>query len=128
MVRDTALYYDQMSSTVSRALRNMWEAEITRAESQRLRNPLVMDIIGAQEIHKAQDPNHSKYNNFFHWVVIRLAYFCRIDLQDRVRRLAKEPHEEAQTEVEQLRQRLTAEFLLLQTLPNTLNLIMQVWI
>ncbi len=50
--------------------------------------------------------------------MIRLAYFW----QDRVRRLAKEPHEEARTEVEQLRQRLTAEFLLLQTLPNTLNL------
>ncbi len=57
MVRDTTLYYDQMSSTVSRALRNMWEAEITRAESQQLRNPSVMDIIGAQEIHKARDPN-----------------------------------------------------------------------
>ena len=27
----------------------MWEAEIARAESQRVKNPSVMDIIGAQE-------------------------------------------------------------------------------
>jgi hypothetical protein len=49
MVWETSLYYDQMSSTVPRALRNMWEVEITRAESQRVENPSVMDIIGAQE-------------------------------------------------------------------------------
>ena len=54
--------------------------------------------------------------------MIKLAYVCRIDLQDKVRRLAKDPREEARTEVERLRQRLTAEFLVLHTYPNSLNL------
>ncbi len=54
--------------------------------------------------------------------MISLFYLCRIDLQDKVRRLAKDPREEARTEVELLRHRLTAEFLELQTFPNALNL------
>jgi len=42
----------------------------------------------------------------------------RIDIQDKVRRLKKEPREEARSEIERLRQVLTAEFLLLQALLN----------
>jgi hypothetical protein len=53
---------------------------------------------------------------------INLAYSYRIDLQDKVRRLAKDPREEARSEVEWLRQRLTAEFLVLHTYPNALNI------
>jgi hypothetical protein len=49
MVQETSLFYDQMSSTVPRALRNMWEVEITCTESQRVENPSAMDIIGARE-------------------------------------------------------------------------------
>ena len=49
MVQDTSLYYDQMSLMVPRSLKNMWEAEIAHTESQRVKNPLVMDIIGARE-------------------------------------------------------------------------------
>ena len=64
--------------------------------------------------------NDSKLN--FNWALISLAYFCRIDLQDKVRRLAKDPREEARSEVERLRQRLTAEFLVLHTYPNSLGL------
>lgn len=58
MVRETSLYYDQMSSTVPRTLRIVWEAEITRAESQRVINPSVMDIIGARDtqINPSSDP------------------------------------------------------------------------
>ena len=49
MVGETSLYYDQMSSMVPWALKNMWEAEISRTESQRVKDPSVMDIIGARE-------------------------------------------------------------------------------
>jgi hypothetical protein len=46
---------------------------------------------------------------------------CRINLQDKVRRLEKEPREEARTEVERLRQSLTTEFLhLFSLLPPSL--------
>lgn len=51
-----------------------------------------------------------------------MVYFCRIDLQDKVRRLKKDPREEARSEVERLRLRLTSEFLVLHTYPNALNL------
>lgn len=40
----------------------------------------------------------------------------RIDIQDRVRRLQKDPREDARSEVERLRQDLMAEFLLLQSM------------
>ena len=50
MVRETSDYYDQMSSTVAQALRDMWETEITLAESKRLRDPSVMDIIGVRKV------------------------------------------------------------------------------
>jgi hypothetical protein len=50
-----------------------------------------------------------------------LAHSCRIDLQDKVCRLTKDPREEARSEVERLRQRLTSEFLVLHTYPNALN-------
>lgn len=44
--------------------------------------------------------------------------WVRIDIQDKVRRLEKEPRKEARSEIERLRQVLTAEFLLLHTLLN----------
>ena len=51
MVRETILYYDQMTSMVAPTLKQKWEKEIVAAESQRLTKPSVMDIIGAQDIH-----------------------------------------------------------------------------
>lgn len=56
MVQDTIHYYDQMSSIVAPALKQQWEKEIVGAESQRLKNPSVMDIIGAHEIHFQSGP------------------------------------------------------------------------
>ena len=41
--------------------------------------------------------------------------FVRLDIQDRVRRLLKDPREDARIEIERLRQNLAAEFLLLQS-------------
>jgi len=54
------------------------------------------------------------------WLFLLIIYLkCdRIDIQDKVRRLEKEPREEARSEIERLRHILTAEFLLLQTLFN----------
>ena len=49
MVRLTKTYYDQMSTTVSAGLKNKWETEIKKAESDRLCNPASMDIMGAKE-------------------------------------------------------------------------------
>jgi hypothetical protein len=59
---------------------------------------------------------------YSNWALISLVFLCRIDLQDKVCRLTKDPREEARSEVERLRQRLTAEFLVLHTYPNALNL------
>ena len=38
-----------MSTTVSAGLKNKWETEIKKAESDRLCNPASMDIMGAKE-------------------------------------------------------------------------------
>jgi hypothetical protein len=49
MARQATTYFDQLSSTVSPALRNAWEKKITSAEKKRLAKPSVMDVIGAQQ-------------------------------------------------------------------------------
>jgi len=78
MVRETSLYYDQMSSTVPRALRIMWEAEVSRAESQRVKDPSVMDIIGAREtrIDPSPDPipsHSSRAGSDLQWLSLALS-------------------------------------------------------
>jgi hypothetical protein len=49
MVEETTQYFNQMSSVVPVALQMKWKAEITLAESQRLKTPPVMDILGVQK-------------------------------------------------------------------------------
>lgn len=78
MVRVTTVYYDQMSSTVSRALQDIWEAEITRAESQRVGNPSVMDIIGARETRLDPNPDpiitqSTRAQTDVHWLDLALS-------------------------------------------------------
>lgn len=48
MVRVTESYYNQLSGTISLVLRNKWEKDVKKAESQRLTKPSVMDIMGAK--------------------------------------------------------------------------------
>ena len=63
MVQLTSVYYDQMSSTVLVSLRRTWEQEITSAESERLRDPSLMDILGARDPDPAgqrDDPDRSR--------------------------------------------------------------------
>ena len=50
MVPKTSDYYTQFSSTISSSAIKKWTKEITSAESRRLKNPQVMDIIGAHPL------------------------------------------------------------------------------
>ncbi len=49
MVRVTKSYYEQMSASVTTAFCNKWEIDIRKAESDRLKNPSVMDVMGAKK-------------------------------------------------------------------------------
>jgi hypothetical protein len=59
MVRVTESYYNQLSSTITMVLRNKWEREVEKAESQRLTKPWVMDIMGAKIQPVGVTPNPS---------------------------------------------------------------------
>ena len=60
----TKNYYDQMSATVAPFLRQQWEREIARAESLRLENPNVMEVLAARCIDPDSDPGPSReYGN-----------------------------------------------------------------
>jgi hypothetical protein len=55
MARQTSIYFDKMSSTVSQVLRNLWEKEITVAKRDRLIRSSIMDLMGAQDIEVSAD-------------------------------------------------------------------------
>ena len=57
MVQLSAEYYDQMSSTVTASLRRKGGQDIKLAESQRLQDPSVMDILGARELDMSIGPD-----------------------------------------------------------------------
>ena len=137
MVQETMAYFDNMSTTIFTAARWTWEREISHAESQRLNNPSGMDILGARDVDS--DHSHLLPNQTVHpgsgpnWLHMALAIeerqyvivlsilsdyhllTCRIDIQDRVRRLNHEPRENARLEVDRLRQTLTTDLLSLQS-------------
>ena len=48
MVHQTSEYYVHFTSTISARSLRQWTEEITSAESQRLKDPCAMDIIGVQ--------------------------------------------------------------------------------
>lgn len=50
MVRQSTVYFNNMSSSIPQSSQNEWEAQITDAEGRRLDTPSVMDVIGAQAI------------------------------------------------------------------------------
>lgn len=60
MVHKTLEYYTQFSSTISPGALKKWTKEITTAESQRLKNPRAMDIIGAHPHQVNADPAQSE--------------------------------------------------------------------
>lgn len=115
-----------------------WEREIKHAESCRLVDPAVMDILGARDTAR-HDPSISvddqARTGVEKWIQKAIdieerqcvAFFCkeclltrqRIDLQDRLRRLRRNPREEDMKQVEQLRSSLNAEFAMLDALQRS---------
>jgi hypothetical protein len=60
MVHKTSEYYAHFTSTISARSLTHWTEEITLAESQRLKDPCAMDIIGVQNADPepiSSDPN-----------------------------------------------------------------------
>jgi hypothetical protein len=60
MVNKTSAYYTQFESTISPVAVRKWTKEITSAESRRLKNPRVMDIIGAHPHQNNAEPAQSE--------------------------------------------------------------------
>ncbi len=60
MVHKTSAYYAQFESTISPGALKKWTKEITSAESRRMKNPRVMDIIGAHLHQNNADPAQSE--------------------------------------------------------------------
>lgn len=113
MVQETNTYYDRMTSNISAADIAAWRKEIEQAEERRLVDPAVMDILGARrpdtiDIEVSADPHYAAVGE--DWCRLALSVEERqIDIQDRVRRLGKEPREDERQKVEQLREILVAE-------------------
>jgi hypothetical protein len=142
MVHTTSEYYTQFTSTVSAGALRKWTKEIELAESRRLKDPSVMDIMRA---HQPADPaqpgpdptrltgvgirwlslalsiEETQYNFVIGYLPNPLTFITRIDVRDQVKHLQKEPREECRLEVERLRRRLTTDLIHLQSLQSTLN-------
>lgn len=122
MVEETKAYYDKLTCSIDAIDIAEWSESIQEAETKRLDHPSVMDILGAQrstssEQERLEDNNLG--NDGKDWCRLALSVEERqIDIQDRVRRLGKEPREDDRQEVERLRQILVAELSQLLTLEN----------
>jgi hypothetical protein len=76
MVRITQSYYEQMSNTVPAALRNEWNKEIVHAESHRLSNPSIMDVMGAKDTNPDNNPVPSRdvpEGSAMQWLTLAIA-------------------------------------------------------
>ena len=60
MASETTKYYEKMTGTVPDTLWRTWNRDIQAAEQNRLKNPSVMDILGAQHqaSNEQSDRNH----------------------------------------------------------------------
>lgn len=145
MVQTTSEYYTQFTSTVSASALKKWTKEITLAESRRLKDPRAMDImrahqpeinsglaeseadhnhlsgVGSQWLNLALSIEEKQYVCEIGSIPIRLTFFIRIDVRDRVKRLQKEPREDCRLEVERLRRILTTDLTHLQSLQSNLS-------
>ena len=113
MVQETHTYYERMTSTIAAADIAAWTSEIEDAEERRLVDPAVMDILGAKRpdiLNTELSANQHQSPIGEDWCRLALSVEERqIDIQDRVRRLGKEPREDERQKVEQLREILVAE-------------------
>lgn len=113
MVQETNKYYNHLTSTIAVADISQWASDIKQAEERRLVDPAVMDILGAKQI----DSSNQEIHDHPHitpagenWCRLALSVEERqIDIQDRVRRLGKEPRENDRQEVQRSREILIAE-------------------
>ena len=63
MVHTTSEFYNQFTSTISTQALKKWTKEITFAEAQRLKDPHVMDIMGARQPDVIVGPPESVTNS-----------------------------------------------------------------
>jgi hypothetical protein len=122
MVEETNNYYDKITSSIDATDIAEWTAAIQDAEKRRLEYPAAMDLLGAQRrtssISERLDASHESTIGE-DWCRLALSIEERqIDVQDRVRRLGKEPREVDRREVERLREILVAELSQMHSLEN----------
>lgn len=122
MAEETKKYYDKITSTIDATDVEEWILAIEAAEEARLDRPAVMDLLGARQSTTSEqetiEVDHIATVGE-DWCRLALSVEERqIDVQDRVRRLSKEPREDDRQEVERLRGLLVAELSQLISLEN----------
>ena len=59
MIQTTSEYYAKFTSTISTGAVKKWTKDIETAESKRLKDPRVMDIMRAHQPESSSDPGYS---------------------------------------------------------------------
>jgi hypothetical protein len=145
MSSEAKSYFFRLTASVPAQDWQRWEREITDAESCRLVDPTVMDILGARDSPRddispvAVEPEeaHTCTERWiqkgidieerqcvaYSWNVCMtvMLTFQRIDLQDRVRHLPRNPREEDLKQMEQLQDSIKADFVELETLQHSVS-------
>ena len=130
--------FEKMSRTLQAQNIEQWEHEIETAERDRYQNPAAMDMMAARQLRSDHDvslPSQSQENSSAaeEWIIIALSieerqlvvtilclaailtsFLTRLEVQDKVRLLSKDPREEDRQEIERLRGLLRTEFDVLQ--------------
>jgi len=113
MVSKTEQYFTSLSSTVQSDLQQCWEAQIQEAESERKTDLSVMHIYAAGP-GQQQRPRIVASSTVEHlspaqtWISAALqAEELQIDIQDRVRRIGRQPYEDDINKVKELRDQLS---------------------
>ena len=139
MSQEVNSYFSQLTASIPAQDWQQWDKEITDAESRRLVDPTAMDIlcardvtIGEQSIPVVASQAHTCTERWIQKAIdmeerqcvaplfdcIRWLTFWRIDLQDRLRRLPRNPREDHLKQIDQLRASINAEFVELETLQH----------
>jgi hypothetical protein len=144
MSSEAKSYFSRLTASVPAQDWQSWEGEIKDAESCRLLDPTVMDILGARDAPRGDNPlmavepeGHTCTERwiqkgidieerqcvafFLNVCMTFMLIFQRIDLQDRVRRLPRNPREEDVKQVDQLRGSINAELVELETLQRSVS-------
>lgn len=138
-------YYLGLCSGINAMDMEEWETNIKLAEDLRLEDRSVMDILGATQVNEEHGLDQAEegpaVGAVAEWIqlainieesqyvlllqvtlAVRLMLcHCRIDIQDRVRRLANDPREDDRKAVEKLRELLMSQFDVLEALRQHLT-------